>query len=381
MKINDKISKYKSKDVEYYQPRLEFLKYITLGVGIYVVLSHWIISFYIEMQYDINVILYFTIAIIVIINMFFASKGGNTSYSSQGAWSVKRPKSKTSLHFFVWSIGLLIILIFISVLSTGGTRESYLTALFITTFTLSITMTESKKIRFWGTIICGILFIIATFEGNKIEKMDSTNIYNVFYLITLVGSIIISFLLARKGTYDPFKTEEDKTDKIFTEDFSDESLSKWEYRGPWSVNNGILTVTGSNEGGIIKDGIVWENYNFTFKAKIHSKGLGVIIRAKDLNNYFMFQINLNKIRYLYRTEKERSGWKEDIISAKPHGYNLKEWFDVKVIVNDKSLRLFINNNLIIEQNSILEISKGSIGFRNWGDEKAQVKNLKVRNNP
>lgn len=77
----------------------------------------------------------------------------------------------------------------------------------------------------------------------------------------------------------------------FADNFGGDLKSVWDFEGPWRVaERNTLLVTGSDTGGITKVGAMWENYTFTFKARIINECLGVVVRAQDLNNYYMFQI-------------------------------------------------------------------------------------------
>jgi len=73
------------------------------------------------------------------------------------------------------------------------------------------------------------------------------------------------------------------------DNFKDDLKNNWEYRGEWSKpEKGVLCVRGADEGGITKVGALWENYEFSFETRIINKFTGWIVRARDLNNYFMF---------------------------------------------------------------------------------------------
>jgi hypothetical protein len=181
------------------------------------------------------------------------------------------------------------------------------------------------------------------------------------------------------------------------------NLDHWDYKGEWRIpETGMLLVTGSDEGGITKVGSNWENYAIQFQARIMEDCLGVIVRAKDLYNYHMFQINTDKIRphykytstfsQLYKEKNEENGYaiisvyrwehdgtsKEPIYKALPIPHELKDWFSVKITVYGPSIKIFINNELILDQPSSLKISSGKIGFRNVTSEQALVRNLSVK---
>lgn len=181
------------------------------------------------------------------------------------------------------------------------------------------------------------------------------------------------------------------------------NLGNWDYVGPWRIPEpGTLLVTGSDEGGITKVGSNWENYTIEFRARIMESCLGVIVRAKDLYNYHMFQIWTDKIRphYKYtstltRERKVKNGesiieifsvytWEHDgtsnnpVYNAVPLTPKPDNWFDVKLIVLGASIKIFINSELILDQPSSLNIFSGKVGFRNSTNESAQVKDLSVK---
>jgi hypothetical protein len=197
----------------------------------------------------------------------------------------------------------------------------------------------------------------------------------------------------------------------FKDNFKGNLRDKWDYQGPWLITEeNTLLVTGSDAGGITKVGAQWENYTFEFQAKIVSRCLGVIVRAQDLNNYYMFQINReqNRIRPHRRaavpcipaqqTSSQPQaqqhdqppqmqpisfyiGWDQnfDAIPISPEA--LTGWFKVKLKVHGESVKFYINDELIFEKDSILKIATGKVGFRNDGSESAFVKKVKVTIRP
>ena len=66
-----------------------------------------------------------------------------------------------------------------------------------------------------------------------------------------------------------------------------------------------------------------------------------------------------------------------IKSSENHNINVYQWFSVKIIVKGKSLQIYINNNKIFDELNILEFDTGRVGFRNSGNEKAEIKNVKI----
>ncbi|MHC4115345.1 MAG: hypothetical protein ACYSSL_08520 [Planctomycetota bacterium] len=186
----------------------------------------------------------------------------------------------------------------------------------------------------------------------------------------------------------------------FKDNFTGDLRKNWDFTGEWRfVEKGVLMVTESHRGGLTKAGAYWENYTLKFKAFIMNKCLGVIVRAQDLNNYYMFQIRKDKIRphrlvalpvLEKKSSKKTSDETPDDFIIKYNlawqlfdDYNvdiappLNDWFDVKLTVRGESVFLYINNELILQQESFLKIPCGKVGFRNASPESAKVKNMQV----
>jgi len=176
----------------------------------------------------------------------------------------------------------------------------------------------------------------------------------------------------------------------FIEKLKSDLHESWDFKGDWKIENDELSVSNSDEGGITKNGSLWENYEFEFETKIINKFSGWIVRARDLNNYFMFQINFENIRPHLRISqpimknkdgaveitKINVGWQ--LFGNFPHHKDLKDkWFKVKTIVKGSRVDIFIDNNNVFHEDNFLTISTGKVGFREWGDEHAHFKKIKV----
>jgi len=150
----------------------------------------------------------------------------------------------------------------------------------------------------------------------------------------------------------------------FRDNFKGDLENNWEYRGEWSKpEKGVLRALGSDEGGITKVGALWENYEFSFETKIINKVTGWIVRARDLNNYFMFQCGHDVItphqrlsRPLFKPKPDKTsveitghqvGWR--ILDPVSHNKKLHDWFKVKIIVRGSSAQININDEPVFHQ--------------------------------
>lgn len=189
----------------------------------------------------------------------------------------------------------------------------------------------------------------------------------------------------------------------FSDDFKAALRHNWDYVGPWRITDSReLLVTGSDEGGLTKVGASWENYTLEFRARILQKCLGVVVRAQDLNNYYMFQIKPDRIRPHRRiavpTIQPRSSSNADDDKAGapeliPMGYtvgwevrddmateimpSLSGWFRVRVMVRGEGVHIYINDDLAFQADSYLKFPTGKVGFRNAGSEAALVAGVRV----
>ena len=185
----------------------------------------------------------------------------------------------------------------------------------------------------------------------------------------------------------------------FRDKFKNNLQANWDFQGIWRIpEKGTLLVTGPDDGGgITKVGAHWENYTLTFKARIIRDCLGVIIRAQDLNNYFMFQVRTDKIRPHRRVAVPMApvqiqqttgatpqiqpiqfsvGW-QIFDPPTPLNRTLDTWFSFKITARGESVCIRIDDEIVLQAESFLKIPTGKIGFRNAGSEEALVKNVKV----
>lgn len=209
-----------------------------------------------------------------------------------------------------------------------------------------------------------------------------------FWLGTLTAAVLVLFFwlrwLHRRFTMG------------LKETFKGDIAETFDFIGPWrKPEKGMLLVTGSDEGGISKFGAHWENYTLSCDVKILSSCLGVIVRALDLNNYHMLQLAPDQIVPHRRasipvtgqsTGTPATGGAPNPVSfligwqvgdAVPASIPEHEWFSLRVRVRGQSIWLYVDDELALHDSDMLEIPVGKVGFRNWGNEQALVRNLRV----
>jgi hypothetical protein len=190
--------------------------------------------------------------------------------------------------------------------------------------------------------------------------------------------------------------------KGFADDCKGDPSQKWDFVGSWRVTDeNALSITNSDPGGLTKVGALWENYTLSFEAKIIKGYLGVIVRAQDLDNYYMLQIALDRVRPHRRVaipvvdpvpanKAEGAGepaiqpvtytvgWQIFKDLTAPLQHRLDGWFRVRIAVHGQLLRMHINDELVWEQAGFLKIPTGKIGFRSFGSEHALIRKVRLK---
>jgi hypothetical protein len=163
-------------------------------------------------------------------------------------------------------------------------------------------------------------------------------------------------------------------------------LANWDYTGDWRSDEGVLSVTNSDDGGLSKSGTAWENYDLIFRFKLVKDCAGWIVRAQGFSRYVMIQCTKTKLRPHTRdrtfplllagqTDPER-GFK--LVKEIPHGLSLREWNTVKTEVRGYGIRVSINERTVFSDSELLrDLPLGRVGFRCSGAEHALFRDIEV----
>jgi len=216
-----------------------------------------------------------------------------------------------------------------------------------------------------------------------------------------LSTITLALLLLASWTWSLHR----RSASGFHDDFKGSLAEHWDYVGDWRITeSNELLVTQSDPGGLTKTGVFWENYTLEFEAKILNVCLGVIVRAQDLNNYYMFQIQKDRIRPHRRVtlpvqSQEITSPEENKqqLRRMPVEYavlwdippdmeteidsNLGDWFKVKLSVHGEAVSIKVDGKTVFVAESFLKHSAGKVGFRNSGAEKALVRQVRVKLEP
>jgi len=249
---------------------------------------------------------------------------------------------------------------------------------------------RNYKFDFLTTLSAIFLYFIAFKYASDQKKLLLFSI-----AITIILLILIIFLrLKDKDFYFvPLTNRKDKDDWI--------GSGLFEY----TKTHNCFIITNSDPGYIYSKNLTWSDYKLSFEFKIIKKCLGVILRAINLSNYVMLQITLDGIRPHIRIN---GGWKwwehEEVKLEFTERLSLDKWYKCLIYCEQKSINIkifdganeILNRTWDIPQGSLvfqfkksekdsesisipfpINLEYGSVGFRNYGEEKALIKNILI----
>lgn len=245
---------------------------------------------------------------------------------------------------------------------------------------------KKYKYDILATIFALILFSIASQQASFFGSI----IVILFYLI-----IIIFLRFREKDFYFiPLTQRKDKDGWI--------GMGEFDYLKMYKC----FSITKSETGYIYTKCLTWSDYKYSFNFKIINTCVGAIVRAVNLSNYIMLQINANGIRPHIRIngawrkwEHEESNlsiertlsfdkWYKCSIFSEKENLNIKI-YDGKKTIFDRGWTIPTGNFIFQfkgEENGSSQINipfsinleYGSVGFRNCGHEKALIKNVLIK---
>ncbi len=221
-------------------------------------------------------------------------------------------------------------------------------------------------------------------------------------LVLVVFAILIFALYLKLGGFKKYVATS------FKDDCKKGLHKNWYYiDGRWKLlRGGGLSVTQSEKGGITRVGHLWTDYSFEFTAVIVNLCIGWILRAQDLLNYYMIQLNPTEVRPHLRVggrwiaaEGKKYGLALD---TKKHGVpiRLNEPIKIRTEVRGSEIRVYVNNREIYHDQKFFSIkfinqdfdnvpmqpgvlvvppfTTGRVGFRMYGQEHGRISRCRVR---
>ncbi len=245
-----------------------------------------------------------------------------------------------------------------------------------------------------ATTFVGILGIIVTWQYETAVAIQQS----ISLIVVLVTLIAIIYFRSRER------------------DFIFSSLTRPKDKNPWvgygtfqlARVQGAYEITNADPGYIHSEILAWSDYKFSFDFKIANwggnGGLGIVVRANNLANYIMLQIKKGGIGPHLMINGAWKVWQPNEVGLEfPDPLSLDVWYrgDVYCDKSTITVRLYSARKIIFDR--IWEIPRGlltfaykhseeyptvhlplpitleygSVGFRNWGNEKAFVRNVLI----
>jgi len=244
---------------------------------------------------------------------------------------------------------------------------------------------------YYVDIAVALIGVFGVFAAWKYGQ--TTNIQQIVSLTVLVVTLLVIIYLRSR-----------EKDFIFSALTWRRDREKWIGYGTFQLSRvcSAYEIINADPGYIHSDVLTWSDYSLSFDFKIGNKCLGVIVRAVNLANYVMLQITPSGIRPHIRVNGGWKKWEAKELGLDV-GLSLDKWY--KAIISCDKGEVFIGitcydgtrfdrvwnipvGNLVfnfkkedkdtgVDIPFPINLEYGSIGFRNWGDEKAFVKNVLV----
>ena len=226
-----------------------------------------------------------------------------------------------------------------------------------------------------------------------------------FSVTTAFFALVISVGIFTLSTFVVIYYKTKDKDFYFIPLDSHDSGKEWVGRGVFKyvINENCFEITNSDAGFIFPKVLTWDDYTVEFDFKISNKALGFVVRAVDLSNYIMMQCSYDGINPHIRQDGQWivfSHTGTGLSFASP--LNIDLWHHAKLVCEKRSVRVAIyknNNNAIFDRHWIIpenitveykenleaektiKLSKavdfdfGAMGFRDYGHERAFIKNV------
>lgn len=174
------------------------------------------------------------------------------------------------------------------------------------------------------TLIALVLLYISSVDPYFSNKKEISNVIQA--VIILVSAVVLIYLRVRDKDFYfiPLTSRKDKDDWIGKGAFD------------YDRNNNCYSISNSEAGYIYSKCLTWSDCRVSFNFKIIKTCIGIIMRAINLSNYIMLQIQEDGIRPHIRIN---GGWKAWEIAETKMGFrskiSLDKWYKC-ILVCDKN---------------------------------------------
>ena len=161
--------------------------------------------------------------------------------------------------------------------------------------------------------------------------------------------------------------------------------------GAWAIQNGVLNAMGGGDpAGLLSAGANWGDYTASFDTNITSNQAGWMVRGQGPGDGYLFILDTaddsaGTPNSLQEFDVHGGTFTSVGTSTLPSGLTTGGWHTVSTTVSGTALTVSLDGTRIASLNSssfpsgTTTFSTGSVGFREFGGEQANFRNLKVVN--
>jgi hypothetical protein len=170
---------------------------------------------------------------------------------------------------------------------------------------------------------------------------------------------------------------------LLSDNFDDGNYSGWVIvddgtnlrPSKWAVENGALVQTSEIWGGVYAAadpnkpgthaywaGPNWQDYEFSVKLRsTDNHAIGVLFRYRDKDNYYQFTMDSKDN---YRRLVKKVNGQNQILQNQNFAYSKGTWYDLNVVVEEQSLKIYFNGTLIFDVTDSA-LASGGVALYCW----------------
>lgn len=240
------------------------------------------------------------------------------------------------------------------------------------------------------------IFLIASIFGGYYFRQSQQVLFYISISIILISLLIIIYLRVKDRSFYfiPLTNRKD----------GDEWIGKGVFK--YSRVKKCFQISDSDPGYIFSKCFMWSDYDYKFEFKIIGSCIGIVLRAINLSNYVMLQINKNGIRPHIKINGAWKWWESNEVDLDfEKKLKLDNWYRCFISCEKDvvSIRIYEKNNTIFDRDWIipsgqinfifkksedkgeslsiplsLNLEYGTVGFRSSVNEKALIRNVLIK---
>jgi alpha-L-rhamnosidase len=159
--------------------------------------------------------------------------------------------------------------------------------------------------------------------------------------------------------------------------------------GNWAIENSALDAAGGNVG-LLNQGSSWSDYTMAFGVDLVDNQAGWVVRGQDPNDGYVFILNADDdtagtANSLQELVLSNGNYTSVGTTALTTSIVPGTWYTIATAVSGTSIAVSINGSTVVTLNSssfpsgATAFSTGTVGFREYGGEEADFRNLSVVN--